>query len=132
MKLTLYQIDAFTDHVFGGNPAAVCILDEWLKADLMQQIAQENNLAETAFIVQKNDIFELRWFTPETEVDLCGHATLAAAFVLFNYHGYTEKTIRFYSHRSGKLLVEKVAGTSNPVDLITNNLSVAEIGYLTC
>ncbi len=107
MKLTLYQIDAFTDHVFGGNPAAVCILDSWLDADIMQKIAQENNLAETAFMVQKNSIFELRWFTPETEVDLCGHATLASAHVLFNYHGYTEKTIRFYSHRSGNLLVTK-------------------------
>lgn len=107
MKLTLYQIDAFTDHVFGGNPAAVCILDSWLKGELMQKIAQENNLAETAFVVQKNSTFEIRWFTPETEVDLCGHATLAAAYVLFNYHGYTENTIRFYSSRSGKLAVEK-------------------------
>ena len=84
MKLKLYQVDAFTDHVFGGNPAAVCILDKWLENDTMQKIAQENNLAETAFIVQKNNIFELGWFTPETEVDLCGHATLASAYVLFN------------------------------------------------
>lgn len=73
----------------------------------MQQIAQENNLAETAFIVQRNNVFELRWFTPETEVDLCGHATLASAYVLFNYHGYHEKTIRFLSPRSGDLLVDK-------------------------
>lgn len=123
MKLTLYQIDAFTDHVFGGNPAAVCILDDWLKADLMQKIAQENNLAETAFIVQKNDLFELRWFTPETEVDLCGHATLAAAFVLFNYHGYTEKTIRFYSHRSGNLSVDKGLEGWMTMDFPTDDLA---------
>lgn len=123
MKLTLYQIDAFTDHVFGGNPAAVCILDDWLKADLMQKIAQENNLAETAFIVQKNDLFELRWFTPETEVDLCGHATLATAFVLFNYHGYPEKTIRFYSHRSGRLSVEKGLEGWMTMDFPADNLA---------
>lgn len=107
MKLNLYQIDAFTNTVFGGNPAAICILDEWLDSRLMQKIAQENNLAETAFIVQKNSTYELRWFTPETEVDLCGHATLAAAYVLFNYHGHPDNTIRFYSPRSGKLQVEK-------------------------
>ncbi|MEM8509968.1 MAG: PhzF family phenazine biosynthesis protein [Bacteroidota bacterium] len=106
MQLTLYQIDAFTDRVFGGNPAAVCVLDTWLDASLMQKIAQENNLAETAFVVQKNDIFELRWFTPEIEVDLCGHATLAAGYVIYKYLGYPEKTIRFYSPRSGKLSVD--------------------------
>lgn len=107
MKLTLYQIDAFADHIFGGNPAAVCILNSWLDALLMQKIAEENNLAETAFAVKKEDTYEIRWFTPEVEVDLCGHATLAAAYVLFNYYGHKEKTIRFYSHRSGELLVEK-------------------------
>ena len=106
MKQQIYQIDAFTDKVFGGNPAAVCILDKWLATELMQNIAQENNLAETAFVVQKNSNFEIRWFTPETEVDLCGHATLASAYVLFNYHGYPEKTIRLYSARSGKLSVD--------------------------
>ncbi len=108
MKQKIYQIDAFTDHVFGGNPAAVCILDKWLENDLMQKIAQENNLAETAFVVQRNANYDLRWFTPETEVDLCGHATLATAYVLYNYHGHSENTIRFYSSRSGELLVEKV------------------------
>ncbi len=107
MKLTLYQVDAFTDHVFGGNPAAVCLLEEWLESALLQKIAQENNLAETAFIVQQNSSFELRWFTPETEVDLCGHATLAAAYVLYNHYGYLENTIRFNSPRSGELLVTK-------------------------
>ncbi|MEM8999081.1 MAG: PhzF family phenazine biosynthesis protein [Bacteroidota bacterium] len=120
MKLKLFQIDAFTDHVFGGNPAAVCILDNWLEADLMQKIAQENNLAETAFVVQKNSTFELRWFTPETEVDLCGHATLATAFVLFNDYGYNENTIQFYSPRSGELWVEKQANGFMTLDFPTD------------
>lgn len=79
MKLTLYQVDAFTDKIFSGNPAAVCILNHWLDDTVMQQIAMENNLAETAFLVKKPEHYELRWFTPETEVDLCGHATLASA-----------------------------------------------------
>ena len=105
MKLTLYQIDAFAEKVFEGNPAAVCILDKWLETSIMQRIAEENNLAETAFVVQQNSRFEIRWFTPETEVALCGHATLAAAYVLFTYHGYPENTIRFYSSKSGELFV---------------------------
>ncbi|WP_420401558.1 PhzF family phenazine biosynthesis protein [Flagellimonas sp.] len=120
MKLTLYQIDAFTDHVFGGNPAAVCILDSWLDSQLMQQIAEENNLAETAFVVQKNNVFELRWFTPETEVDLCGHATLATAYVLFNYHGVNEKTINFHSPRSGALSVEQHSNGLMTLDFPTD------------
>ena len=91
---------------FGGNPAAVCILDNWLDSALMQKIAQENNLAETAFVVQNNAQFEIRWFTPETEVALCGHATLASAYALFNYYSYPENTIRFYSRKSGALHVE--------------------------
>ncbi|RDY59938.1 PhzF family phenazine biosynthesis protein [Flagellimonas nanhaiensis] len=122
MKLKLYQVDAFTDHVFGGNPAAVCILDKWLENDTMQKIAQENNLAETAFIVQQNNIFELRWFTPETEVDLCGHATLASAYVLFNYHGVTDKIIKFYSPRSGELLVEKKSNGWMTMDFPTDTI----------
>ena len=84
MKQKIYQIDAFTDSVFGGNPAAVCILESWISDSLMQQIAAENNLAETAFAVPSKNGYELRWFTPEIEVDLCGHATMATAFVLFN------------------------------------------------
>lgn len=107
MKQKIYQIDAFTDHVFGGNPAAVCILENWLDSDVMQKIAQENNLAETAFAVKRADSYELRWFTPEVEVDLCGHATLATAFVIFNYYGHSENTIRFHSPRSGELVVDK-------------------------
>ena len=122
MKLKIYQIDAFTDHVFGGNPAAVCILDKWLDTKLMQKIAQENNLAETAFIVQKNATYELRWFTPETEVDLCGHATLASAYVLYNYHGHLENTIRFYSPRSGELIVQKAKDNYMVMDFPTDKI----------
>ncbi|WP_405411303.1 PhzF family phenazine biosynthesis protein [Maribacter sp. Asnod1-A12] len=107
MKQKIYQIDAFTSKLFGGNPAAVCILESWLETDLMQQIAAENNLAETAFAVKNTNHYELRWFTPEIEVDLCGHATLATAFVIFNYYGYKENTLRFISPRSGELLVQK-------------------------
>ncbi|WP_282074823.1 PhzF family phenazine biosynthesis protein [Maribacter aquivivus] len=107
MKQKIYQIDAFTTKLYGGNPAAVCILDSWLDTELMQTIAAENNLAETAFAVNKNDHYELRWFTPEIEVDLCGHATLATAYVIFNYYDFTENTLRFISPRSGELLVQK-------------------------
>lgn len=88
MKYRLYQIDAFTDKVFSGNPAAVCPLDKWISDDLLQKIALENNLAETAFFVKKDNGYQIRWFTPKTEVDLCGHATLAAAYVLFNYENH--------------------------------------------
>lgn len=102
MKIRLYQIDAFTDEIFGGNPAAVCPLDSWLPDDLMQQIAMENNLAETAFFVRDGDRFDIRWFTPEVEVDLCGHATLATAFVIFNAEQFTGPIIEFDS-RSGPL-----------------------------
>lgn len=122
MKLKICQIDAFTDHVFGGNPAAVCILDQWLEPKLMQKIAQENNLAETAFLVQKNASYELRWFTPEIEVDLCGHATLAAAYVLYHYHGHLENTIRFYSHRSGELIVQRAQGGYITMDFPTDRI----------
>ena len=107
MKLKIFQVDAFADKVFSGNPAAVCILDSWLDASLMQQIAAENNLAETAFVVKNNDSYDIRWFTPEVEVDLCGHATLASAFVLFHHYVPNSKTIAFHSHRNGPLTVEK-------------------------
>ncbi len=107
MKLKIYQVDAFTEKVFGGNPAAVCPLDEWLSDELMQHIAMENNLAETAFYVKENNQFLIRWFTPEVEVDLCGHATLATAHVLFNHENHQGNHIPFYSSRSGELTVEK-------------------------
>ncbi|MDQ3536344.1 MAG: PhzF family phenazine biosynthesis protein [Bacteroidota bacterium] len=106
--IKLYQIDAFTDKLFKGNPAAVCILNEWKDDKLMQSIAAENNLAETAFIVKKQlNLYEIRWFTPTVEVDLCGHATLAAAFVIFNYLDVNGGEILFYTLRSGVLIVTK-------------------------
>jgi PhzF family phenazine biosynthesis protein len=107
MKHKIYQIDAFTDKVFYGNPAAVCPLNEWLSNDLLQKIALENNLAETAFYVKRDSQYQIRWFTPKIEVDLCGHATLAAAYVLFYHENHTGDTIHFYSDRSGKLTVKK-------------------------
>ena len=107
MKLKIYQIDAFTDEVFKENPAAVCPLEEWLPDETMQNIALENNLAETVFFVQKGNDYEIRWFTPAVEVDLCGHATLAAAFVLYNYGGHTDTEISFHSRKSGVLKVNK-------------------------
>lgn len=104
MKIPIYQVDAFTDKLFGGNPAAVCPLEKWLDEELLQKIAAENNLSETAFFVEKGKSFELRWFTPKVEVDLCGHATLASAYVIFNHLGYDEKQINFDS-ASGELRV---------------------------
>ena len=106
-KIKLYQIDAFTNKVFGGNPAAVCVLDAWLEDKVMQQIGAENNLAETAFVVKSGDGYEIRWFTPTVEVDLCGHATLAAAYVLFKYYQHPTAVIKLHSPRSGLLTVEK-------------------------
>ena len=106
MNIPIYQVDAFTDKPFGGNPAAVCPLEEWLSPELMQSIAAENNLSETAFFVRNDKIFELRWFTPMIEVDLCGHATLASAHVLFNHLGYSEEQIAF-STVSGELRVTR-------------------------
>jgi PhzF family phenazine biosynthesis protein len=104
MKLPLYQIDAFANRRFEGNPAAVCPLDEWLPDELMQSIAEENNLSETAFVVPSEQGYHIRWFTPVAEVDLCGHATLASAFVIFNFIGYKDEVIHFES-KSGLLKV---------------------------
>jgi PhzF family phenazine biosynthesis protein len=106
MKIKIYQVDAFTDTLFSGNPAAVCPLDSWLDESIMQNIAMENNLAETAFYVQNKNNYFIRWFTPTVEVDLCGHATLAAAHVLFSYENYENNEINFDS-KSGTLNVKK-------------------------
>ncbi len=106
MRLKMYQVDAFASQLFKGNPAAVCPLDEWLSDEQMQQIAMENNLSETAFFVKQDGGYRLRWFTPTTEVDLCGHATLASAHVLFEHLDYDQKEIRFDSN-SGELTVAK-------------------------
>ncbi|MFM6948880.1 MAG: PhzF family phenazine biosynthesis protein [Aquirufa sp.] len=121
MKLTLFQIDAFTDQLFSGNPAAICPLEEWLEEDKMQKIAAENYLAETAFFIKNGERYDIRWFTPTLEVDLCGHATLAAAFVLFDQLGVLSDEIVFYSHRSGEL---RVARDGN---LVTLNFPVDQI-----
>jgi PhzF family phenazine biosynthesis protein len=104
-RIKIYQVDAFTDRLFAGNPAAVCFLQEWISDETMQQIAAENNLAETAFVVPMDLYFEIRWFTPAVEVDLCGHATLATAFVLYQCLGYNAPAIVFQSPRSGELKV---------------------------
>jgi PhzF family phenazine biosynthesis protein len=109
MQLTIYQIDAFTSRVFGGNPAAVVPLHEWLPDEVLQNIAAENNLSETAFFVPTMDNesdYRLRWFTPAVEVDLCGHATLATAFVIFEYVNPDRADLRFAS-RSGLLTVKR-------------------------
>jgi PhzF family phenazine biosynthesis protein len=106
IKQPMFQIDAFTSTLYTGNPAAVCPLEYWLDDRVMQLIARENNLSETAFIVPDGKDYQIRWFTPNTEVDLCGHATLASAFVLFELLGYQEKEIIFKS-KSGILTVQK-------------------------
>ena len=109
MTLKLYQIDAFAKKIFEGNPAAVCPLDSWLDDELMQKIAMENNLSETAFFVKEGDKFYIRWFSPTREVDMCGHATLATAYVLFEILNFQDEKIVF-SSKSGELHVKKDAG----------------------
>ncbi|HTX89453.1 MAG TPA: PhzF family phenazine biosynthesis protein [Bacteroidales bacterium] len=106
MKTILYQVDAFTDQLFQGNPAAVLLLDEWFSDTTLQKIAAENNLSETAFVKKAGEGFEIRWFTPRVEVELCGHATLASAHVLFQHQQYPKEEISFAS-LSGKLTVRK-------------------------
>lgn len=106
MKLNIYQIDAFSEKVFSGNPAAVVPLEKWLPSQTMQNIAMENNLSETAFFVPEENGFHIRWFTPATEVNLCGHATLATAHVLFHHLNFNREEIVFQS-RTGELKVKK-------------------------
>jgi len=110
MKLAIYQVDAFANRLFGGNPAAVIPLDKWIDDKLMQDLAMENNLAETVFFVPNGDEFDIRWFTPVLEINLCGHATLASAFVLYNIKGYNKPGLVFNS-KSGKLIIEKKGDT---------------------
>jgi PhzF family phenazine biosynthesis protein len=112
MTLTLYQIDAFANQLFSGNPAAVIPLQEWLPAELMQKIALENNLSETVFFVpskSKEADYEIRWFTPEVEINLCGHATLASAFVLFNILDFNKPQL-LLSSKSGILKITQKDG----------------------
>jgi len=121
MKQKIYQVDAFTDRIFSGNPAAVCPLNDWLSDETLQSIAMENNLSETAFYVKKDNLYQIRWFTPTVEVDLCGHATLATAYVIFNFENHSADSIIFDSHRSGKLPV------SREDDLLTLNFPADEL-----
>ena len=107
MELPIYQIDAFTNRPFGGNPAAVVLLDEWLDTKVMQSIAAENNLSETAFVVKRDGYHDLRWFTPTLEIDLCGHATLASGYVLFNEGLENGDRIRFETQKAGSLEVSR-------------------------
>ncbi len=125
MTIPIYQVDAFTDTLFGGNPAAICPLKEWLPAPLMQKIAAENNLAETAFFIAQGNDFELRWFTPELEIDLCGHATLATAHVLFTELGYERDVIHFHTLKAGTLNVHRT-GDKYLMDFPSRNPEPAE------
>lgn len=112
-RIEIFQIDAFTDKVFYGNPAAICLLkSSWLNDELLQAIAVENNLSETAFIIEDKDGFQIRWFTPKCEISLCGHATLAAGYLLFEL-GKANGNVVYFSSLSGRLCVRKKA------DLIT-------------
>jgi predicted PhzF superfamily epimerase YddE/YHI9 len=106
MRIPIYQVDAFTSHLFAGNPAAVCPLEEWLPEATLASIAAENNLSETAYFVKAQNGYDLRWFTPTVEVDLCGHATLASAWVMFHELGFSDPAISFHT-KSGELIVER-------------------------
>jgi PhzF family phenazine biosynthesis protein len=108
MQIALYQIDAFTNRVFGGNPAAVCPLDGWISDSMMQAIATENNLSETAFFVPKGEDFEIRWFTPVTEIDLAGHPTLATAYVILEILEPKRTAVRFHTRAAGVLTITRV------------------------
>jgi len=101
MNIPIYQVDAFTNQPMCGNPAAVCPLSEWLADETMQKIAAENNLSETAFFVKRESRYELRWFTPTTEIDLCGHATLATAHVIFNCLNLEDEVVNFFRREAG-------------------------------
>ena len=107
MQLNIYQVDAFASRVFAGNPAAVCPLEHWLSDETMQQIARENNLSETVFFLQNQENYGIRWFTPKGEVDLCGHATLAAAHVIFHHMDRLASKIVFSTEKRGLLTVIK-------------------------
>ncbi len=107
MTIPYYEVLAFTDRLFAGNPAGVCILNEWLPDDLLQKIAAENNLAETAFFIDRGRFYDIRWMTRTVEMDLCGHATLASAHVLFQHLGRSGDTVTFQSNRGGELRVDR-------------------------
>jgi PhzF family phenazine biosynthesis protein len=110
VSIPIYQVDAFTSHLFKGNPAAVCPLEKWLPDQTLLNIAAENNLSETAFFIPRGNDYELRWFTPMAEIDLCGHATLASAHILFHHLHYTDDQITFYTRKAGALYVSHKNG----------------------
>ena len=129
MKLPVYIADAFTDKLFGGNPAAVCPLQEWLPAKTMQTIAAENNLSETAFIIEEDDHYRIRWFTPATEVNLCGHATLASAHIFYTELGHTKPEIWFESHSGMLKVIQKDSNTYTldfPVNIPEETFEIPE------
>jgi PhzF family phenazine biosynthesis protein len=121
MKIEIFQVDAFTDKLFSGNPAAVCPLKDWLPDSTMQKIASENNLSETAFFIPEEDHYHIRWFTPATEVDLCGHATLATAHVIYCHLEQKKANLIQFNSKSGLLFVRKNG------ELITMNFPVAKL-----
>jgi len=125
-SVPIFQVDAFTCGPFTGNPAAVCVLSEWLTDDLMQKIAMENNLAETAFIVQQDTDYLIRWFTPVTEVDLCGHATLASSFVVMNILQPERHEVIFHTGKMGDLIVRK-KGELLELDFPTDTLRKCDL-----
>jgi PhzF family phenazine biosynthesis protein len=125
MANKIYQVDAFCKDLFSGNPAAICPLQNWLDDQTMKNIAAENNLAETAFYVKEKGGFRIRWFTPETEIDLCGHATLAAAHVLFSHEGFSGNSISFASC-SGELKVSK-KGDQLTLDFPADHIKWVEV-----
>ncbi|MGB8358231.1 MAG: PhzF family phenazine biosynthesis protein [Bacteroidales bacterium] len=125
-SLAIFQVDAFTCGPFTGNPAAVCLLSEWLSGSLMQKIAMENNLAETAFIVPQERDYVIRWFTPVMEVDLCGHATLASSYVVMNILQPKRHEVIFHTRKMGDLIVRK-KGDMLELDFPTDNLKRCDL-----
>jgi len=126
MKIKMFQVDAFASRPFCGNPAAVCILDDWLPDSMMLQIAEENNLSETAFAVPSGDGYGIRWFTPVVEVELCGHATLATAHVLFEHVSYPGDRLRFYTREMGILEVRR-SGEFLVLDFPADSVEAIEV-----
>jgi predicted PhzF superfamily epimerase YddE/YHI9 len=108
MKIPYFEVLAFTDRLFAGNPAGVCILEDWLPDEMLQKIATENNLAETAFFIDRGSFFDIRWLSPSAEIDLCGHATVGSAHVLFQHLGRSGDSLTFQSRSSGELRVDRV------------------------
>jgi PhzF family phenazine biosynthesis protein len=110
MTIPYYEVLAFTDRLFAGNPAGICILQEWLPDPLLQKIAAENNLAETAFFIDRGNVYDIRWLSPLAEIDLCGHATIGSAHVLFQHLGRSGNSLTFHSRSSGELRVDRADG----------------------